>query len=59
MGQQIPIQIFDEVDAREIFDLLRTIKDPEHPHSLEELSVVQEELITCNDVDNYIDVISR
>ncbi|KAL5256268.1 hypothetical protein ACHWQZ_G011480 [Mnemiopsis leidyi] len=49
-------EIFDEVDAREIFDLLRTIKDPEHPHSLEELSVVQEELITCNDVDNYIDV---
>jgi len=45
------------VDAREIFDLLRTVKDPEHPHSLEELNVVQENLITCNDTENYIDVI--
>lgn len=50
------LQIQDPIDSREIFDLLRGILDPEHPHSLEELSVVQEELITCNDEDNFIDV---
>ncbi|XP_063695190.1 cytosolic iron-sulfur assembly component 2B-like [Bolinopsis microptera] len=49
-------EICDEVDAREIFDLIRTVKDPEHPHSLEELNVVQEHLITCNDTENYIDI---
>jgi len=27
----------DAFDAREIFDLIREIRDPEHPMSLEEL----------------------
>lgn len=31
----------DPFDAREVFDLIRHINDPEHPHSLEELNVVQ------------------
>lgn len=31
----------DPFDSREIFDLIRNINDPEHPHSLEELNVVQ------------------
>lgn len=39
----------EPVDAREVFDLIRDIRDPEHPLSLEELSVVNEEDI---DVDN-------
>ncbi|CAI8025788.1 Cytosolic iron-sulfur assembly component 2A [Geodia barretti] len=30
----------------EIFDLIRDIKDPEHPHTLEELNVVSEDCIT-------------
>ncbi|KAL5516110.1 hypothetical protein EMCRGX_G001381 [Ephydatia muelleri] len=32
----------DEIDAREIFDLVRNINDPEHPLTLEELNVLQE-----------------
>lgn len=32
--------IYDPFDAREIFDLIRNINDPEHPLSLEELNVV-------------------
>lgn len=41
-------------------DLIRDIKDPEHPHTLEELGVVKEESITVqyktstNDVDSSI-----
>ena len=27
----------DEFDSREIFDLIKEIRDPEHPMSLEEL----------------------
>ena len=30
----------DEFDAREIFDLIKEIRDPEHPMSLEELGFV-------------------
>ena len=28
-------EIFDEIDRREIFDLIRSINDPEHPLTLE------------------------
>ncbi|XP_064466688.1 cytosolic iron-sulfur assembly component 2B-like [Ornithodoros turicata] len=34
--------IVDEFDAREIFDHIRVINDPEHPLTLEELNVVEE-----------------
>lgn len=33
----------EPVDAREVFDLIRDIRDPEHPLTLEELNVVCEE----------------
>jgi metal-sulfur cluster biosynthetic enzyme len=36
----------DPVDAREIFDLVKDIKDPEHPLTLEELNVVKEDHIS-------------
>lgn len=36
----------DPVDPREIFDLVKDIKDPEHPLTLEELNVVREEQIS-------------
>uniref|UniRef100_F1LEM3 MIP18 family-like domain-containing protein n=2 Tax=Ascaris TaxID=6251 RepID=F1LEM3_ASCSU len=39
----------DPIDAREIFDLIRDINDPEHPLTLEQLNVVQEELISVGD----------
>lgn len=35
----------EEVDALEIFDLIKTINDPEHPVTLEELNVVRPEHI--------------
>jgi len=31
----------DPWDAREVFEMIREIRDPEHPMSLEELGVVQ------------------
>ena len=33
----------------EIFDLIRDIKDPEHPNTLEQLNVAQRQLITVDD----------
>lgn len=38
--------VADAFDAREIFDLIRDINDPEHPLTLEQLNVVEEDKIT-------------
>jgi len=38
----------DPLDAREIFDYIRDINDPEHPYTLEQLNVVDEDLITVD-----------
>ncbi|XP_055842084.1 MIP18 family protein galla-2 [Episyrphus balteatus] len=46
----------DPFDSREIFDLIRSINDPEHPLSLEELHVVQEDLIKVNDEANEVSI---
>ncbi|EDW79888.1 uncharacterized protein Dwil_GK17777 [Drosophila willistoni] len=46
----------DPFDKREIFDLIRHINDPEHPLTLEELHVVQEELIRINDSQNSVHI---
>lgn len=35
----------DLLDAREVFDYIRDINDPEHPYTLEQLNVVEEDLI--------------
>lgn len=35
-------EVSDPFDSREVFDLIRHIRDPEHPLSLEELNVVEE-----------------
>lgn len=35
----------DLLDAHEVFDHIRDINDPEHPYTLEQLNVVDEELI--------------
>ncbi|KAF2073948.1 hypothetical protein CYY_004735 [Polysphondylium violaceum] len=37
------------IDSIDVFDIIRSIKDPEFPNTLEELNVVNEDLIT---VDN-------
>ncbi|XP_078046801.1 MIP18 family protein galla-2 [Augochlora pura] len=46
--------IVDEFDAREIFDLIRNINDPEHPLTLEELNVVEQNLIEIDNRANKI-----
>merc|ERR1712216_313212 len=38
--------------SADVFELLRTIVDPEHPHTLEELGVVKEDDIVVTDVSS-------
>lgn len=38
-----------EIDALEVFELVRDIRDPEHPHTLEELGVVDDRSISVDD----------
>ena len=37
--------ISEDIDAYEVFDMLRHINDPEHPLTLEKLQVIKPELI--------------
>lgn len=46
----------DQVDEREIFDLIKNIKDPEHPLTLEELNVVREDQIHVDLDSNVISI---
>lgn len=46
----------DAVDSREIFDLIRDIRDPEHPLTLEELNVVREDQISIDHSNNVVSV---
>ncbi|EGD75517.1 hypothetical protein PTSG_06588 [Salpingoeca rosetta] len=48
--------VVDAFDAREVFDLIRDINDPEHPHTLEELNVVQMNQIDVDDTGNAVRV---
>ncbi|PBC31059.1 hypothetical protein APICC_02545 [Apis cerana cerana] len=48
--------IVDEFDAREIFDMIRNINDPEHPLTLEELNVVEQNLIEIDNKANIVHV---
>lgn len=48
--------ISDEIDSREIFDLLKNLNDPEHPLTLEELNVIQQAHIDVNDAENFVNV---
>ncbi|XP_029164662.1 MIP18 family protein galla-2 [Nylanderia fulva] len=48
--------VADAFDAREIFDIIRNINDPEHPLTLEELNVVEQDLIEVDDKGNRVDV---
>ncbi|KAJ0184374.1 hypothetical protein K1T71_000797 [Dendrolimus kikuchii] len=49
-------ELIDEFDAREIFDLIRNINDPEHPLTLEELRVVEESNIAVDNKENRVTV---
>ncbi|XP_066569836.1 cytosolic iron-sulfur assembly component 2B [Amia ocellicauda] len=46
----------DPIDDREIFDLIRSINDPEHPLSLEELNVVEQVRVHVNDKESAVSV---
>eukprot|EP00873_Tetraselmis_striata_P025398 jgi/Tetstr1/445662/TSEL_003467.t1 len=46
----------EPVDALEIFEHLRDIRDPEHPHTLEELNVMQEKNIQVDDAKGLVKV---
>ncbi|XP_043283578.1 MIP18 family protein galla-2 [Venturia canescens] len=48
--------VVDEFDAREIFDLIRNINDPEHPLTLEELHVVEQSLIEVDNKKNTVQI---
>eukprot|EP01137_Pigoraptor_chileana_P021048 Opistho-2@84262 len=48
--------VYDPIDQREIFDLIRNINDPEHPLTLEELKVAQEAHIEIDDENNFVRV---
>eukprot|EP00842_Homolaphlyctis_polyrhiza_P003336 jgi/Hompol1/4002/HPOL_001672-RA len=44
----------DAIDAEEIFELIRSINDPEHPLTLEQLNVTRQDLISVNPGSNAI-----
>jgi len=47
----------DLFDQREIFDLIRSINDPEHPLTLEELKVVDESNVFVNNADGSVEIL--
>ncbi|XP_073484394.1 cytosolic iron-sulfur assembly component 2B [Aquarana catesbeiana] len=49
-------ELHDKIDDREIFDLIRSINDPEHPLSLEELNVLEEMRVKVNDDEGSVSV---
>lgn len=49
--------ITDPLTAAEIFDMIRDINDPEHPLTLEQLSVVQEADIALNAEGDHVTVL--
>ncbi|XP_060715631.1 cytosolic iron-sulfur assembly component 2B [Tachysurus vachellii] len=48
--------VTDPIDDREIFDIIRSINDPEHPLSLEELNVVEQVRVKVNDEESKVSV---
>ncbi|KDR14240.1 MIP18 family protein CG7949 [Zootermopsis nevadensis] len=48
--------VVDPFDSREVFDLIRSINDPEHPLTLEELNVVEQSLIEVDNANNEVNV---
>ncbi|KAA8583513.1 hypothetical protein FQN60_014721 [Etheostoma spectabile] len=53
--------VHDPIDDREIFDILflhliRSINDPEHPLSLEELNVVEQVRVKVNDAESTVGI---
>jgi metal-sulfur cluster biosynthetic enzyme len=51
-----PLNFSGLLSSESIFDVIRDIKDPEHPFTLEELLVVKEEFISIVPIDNYFSI---
>ncbi|XP_033113106.1 cytosolic iron-sulfur assembly component 2B-like [Anneissia japonica] len=49
--------IVDVFDAREVFDLIRCINDPEHPLTLEDLNVVDLSNVQVDDEENNVKIL--
>ena len=54
--READLEARDPVDSLEVFEIIRDIKDPEHPHTLEQLRVAQRELINVDDARGRVDV---
>jgi len=50
-GEEADDEAPEPLDAREVFDLVRSVTDPEHPLTLEQLAVVNEAHITVDEGD--------
>jgi len=46
----------DAFDNFEVFDLIRNINDPEHPHTLEQLNVARYENIIVDNDHNHVNI---
>ncbi|XP_043937902.1 cytosolic iron-sulfur assembly component 2B [Protopterus annectens] len=55
-AQEEDEDVADKIDDREIFDLIRSINDPEHPLTLEELNVVEQVRVKVNDDESVVSV---
>lgn len=49
-------QAIEVFNNKNVFELIRHIIDPEHPVTLEDLNVVQEDLVDVNDEENYVKI---
>ena len=48
-AREVDPSVRDPLDELEVFEMIRGIKDPEHPHTLEQLRVVRRSLIRVDD----------
>merc|ERR1712004_367714 len=48
--------IEDEIDEREVYDLIRSINDPEHPLTLEDLNVLEQSRVKVDNEHNVVSV---
>jgi len=49
-------EITDEIDSLEIYDIIKSINDPEHPLTLEQLNIVSPSQIKINSSKRYVTV---
>lgn len=57
IAQELDETQSDPVDAEEVFQLVRTIMDPEHPNTLEQLNVVNAQDIVVDDAARRVRVL--